>query len=252
MDNLKRCRRLALVAIGFSLLLLGCAAPRTIQTHPAISQKCQNIKSVALAKPDIKVYLISAGGVPELMDEWSSLASDNVTKALLAQFEGSGTKISMLKTDAQNEQEMREVLALFPVVSNAIMNHAAPAQPGFSQSAPTTYEAGADYSVGPIPKILGPSGADALLLVHGVDQFASAGKKAVNVLGTVSGVMMSALTGIVVVPRGEGTTLRIALVDRNGTVLWHNLKGGSTNLRDPEQTKGFVAVALDEFPGLKK
>ncbi|WP_136513614.1 hypothetical protein [Geomonas edaphica] len=252
MDNLKRCARLVFIAIGFSLLLLGCAAPRTIQTHPALSQKCQNIKSIVFAKPDIKVYLVSAGGVPELMDEWSNLASDNVTKALLAQFEGSGTKISVLKTDPQNEQEMKEVLALFPVVSNAIMYHAAPAQPGFTQSAPMTYETGADYSVGPIPKILDPAGADALLLVHGVDQYASAGKKAVNVLGTVSGVMMSAFTGIVVVPRGEGTTLRIALVDRNGTVLWHNLKGGSTNLRDPDQAKGFVEVALDEFPGLKK
>lgn len=252
MDNLIHRARLAFAAIGFSLLLLGCAAPRTIQTHPALSQKCQNIKSVVLAKPDIKVYLVSAGGVPELMDEWSSLASDNVTKALLARFEGSGTRISVLKTDAQNEQEMREVLALFPVVSNAIMYHAAPAQPGFTQSAPASYEAGADYSVGPIPKILDPAVADAMLLVHGVDQYASAGKKAVNVLGTVSGVMMSAFTGLVVVPRGEGTTLRIALVDRNGTVLWHNLKGGSTNLRDPDQAKDFVEVALEEFPGLKK
>ncbi len=252
MDNLKRCARLAFVAIGFSLLLLGCIAPRSIQTHPALSQKCQNIKSIVLAKPDIKVYLVSAGGVPELMDEWSSLASDNVTKALLSQFEGSGTKMSVLKTDAQNEQEMKDVLALFPVVSNAIMYHATPTQPGFTQSAPSAYETGADYSVGPISKILDPAGADALLLVHGLDQYASAGKKAVNVLGTVSGVMMSALTGIVVVPRGEGTTIRIALVDRNGSVLWHNLKGGSTNLRDPDLAKGFIEVALDEFPGLKK
>lgn len=252
MDDLKRCARLAFVAIGLSLLLLGCAAPRSIKAHPDLAQKCQNIKSIALARPDIKVYLVSAGGVPELMVDWSNLAAENVTKALIAQFEGSGTSVSMLKPEARNEQEMKEVLALFPVVSTAIMQHAGPVQPGFTPSAPAAYGAGADYSVGPITKILDSAGADALLLVHGLDQFASAGKKAVNVLGTFSGIMMSAVTGVAIVPRGEGTTLRVALVDRDGTILWHNIKGGSTNLRDPEQAKSFVAVALEEFPGLKK
>jgi len=49
--------------------------------------KSKAIKTVLFAEPEIKVYEISAGGVPELMDDWSAQGKENITKALIAHFD---------------------------------------------------------------------------------------------------------------------------------------------------------------------
>jgi len=71
----------------------------------------------------------------------------------------------------------------------------------------------------------------------------------VNVFGTITGVMASALTGVVIVPRGEGTLLEFALADRSGRIVWYNVRQGSTDLRQAAASADFVAEALQEFPG---
>ena len=51
-------------------LLAGCAiAP--YRAHPQFEERSRTIKTVALLPPDVKVYRLTAGGVRELMDEWS-------------------------------------------------------------------------------------------------------------------------------------------------------------------------------------
>jgi hypothetical protein len=204
-----------------------------------------------LAEPEIKVYQISAGGVPELMDQWSAQGKENVTKALLTRISGPRLKIMTLKTDSSTEQELKEISALFDAVSKSIITHTFSTDnnpnlfPGKLQNF--------DYSVGSLESIMNSSGGDALLIVQGVGQVATAGKKTLNVLGSVTGVAVGALTGIVVLPKMEGSSLRMALVDRNGTILWYNIHGDSGSaLLEPDSSAGFVDDTLEGFPRVDK
>jgi len=221
------------VAAGICLLQSGYAAADN-QTDPGFTGKLQAGRTVVLAPPVVKVFEISAGGVPELMDEWSAQETENVTRALFSHFSSTGKKISPLKADSDSERELREIFALFTVLnqSNALQTNSA--------------------SVGSIESILQHSGGDTLLIVQGEDQFATAGKKAMNIFGTITGVAASAVTGVAIIPRMEGATLRMALADRNGTIIWHNLNRGTTDLRDQANCAEFVRAILENFPRLDK
>jgi len=221
------------VAVGICLLQSGYA-PADSQFHTGLTGTARPTKTVVLAPPVIKVYEISAGGVPELMDEWSAKETENVTRALFSGFSTAGKKITMLKPDSNTDRELREVLALFAVLgqSNALQTNSA--------------------SVGSLESILQPSGGDALLIVQGVDQFATAGKKTLNVLGTITGVAASAFTGSIIIPRMESSMLRMALADSNGTIIWQNLNRGGADLRDRANCTDVVKSMLEGFPRLDK
>ena len=209
-------------------------APADSKSPPGSSGNASPTSTVVLAPPVIKVYEISAGGVPEQMDEWSTLEKKNVTKALFSHFSSSRTKITMLEPDSDTDRELREVFALFAVLvqSNAINPHLA--------------------SLGSLESILQRSGGDALLLVQGEDQFATTGKMAVNILGTITGVAASAFTGVAIIPRMEGVILRMALAERNGTIIWHKHIQGKSDLRDMDNCTNYVNTLLESFPRLDK
>lgn len=245
------CRIMAVsFAVVLCLVFSGCA-PTNIRTSPGLAGASQRIKIVALAAPDVKVYEVSAGGVHELRDEWSVQGRENVTKAVLDHFRGSPVDVRPLKPGSDTERDVKEVLALFEAVSKSIVIHTYGEQknPNIFPDKVKNF----DYSLGSLESILQESGADALLLVYGVDENATGGKKALNVLGTITGTAVGAFTGVYIAPRMEGTTMRIALADKSGTILWYNIRGGTgTDLRDLVSSADFVNKALEEFPGLGK
>lgn len=217
-------------AVAVCLCLLQPAgAPADTQAVSTAAEKSKAGKKIVLAPPVVRVFEVSAGGVPEQMDEWSARESDNVTRALFSRFSSSGTRVELLKADSETDRELKEILALFAVIcqSNALAN---------------------SPSVGSIESLLQRAGGDQLLIVTGEDQFATAGKKAVNILGTITGVAASAVTGVAVIPRMEGTMLRMALIDRDGTIAWHGFNRGSIDLRNQEQCSDFVGRMMDDFP----
>jgi len=208
--------------------------PADNQPLSGLNGTAQSAKTVVLAPPEIRVYEISAGGVPELMDEWSAKETENVTRSLFSHFSSTKRKISMLKPDSDTDRELKEVRALLNVISQ-------------SKALETN-----SASVGSLESILQDSGGDALLIVQGVDQFATAGKKALNVFGTITGIAASALTGVAIIPNMEGTLLRMSLADRNGTIIWHYLQRGGADLRDQANCNEVVNLMLENFPRLDK
>jgi len=240
-----------LVAAAFVVCLLqvGCAT-ETFRTHPDVAAKSQHIKKILLAPPQVKAYEISAGGMSQQKDDWSAQAAGNVSQALITRLGGSGLTVAVLTPDGANEQELREVQALYTAVAQSILTHTYSGNnnPNYFPEKKNQF----DYSLGSLNTLLKDEGGDALLLVYGVDQFASAGKKALNVLGNITGVLAAAVTGVVILPRGEGTVLQMALADRDGRILWYNVRNGSSDLRDPSHCSEFVDSTLDAFPRVVK
>ena len=74
----RACSVVLFLALG---LLAGCA-PATYLTHPQFEERARLIKTVALMPPDMKLYRLTAGGVTELMDEWSEQGRRNAGSAL--------------------------------------------------------------------------------------------------------------------------------------------------------------------------
>ncbi len=238
-----------LLTLALGVLLSGCA--KNIRTIPDLAERVRKIKIVALARPDVKIYEVSAGGLHELRVEWSEKGRENVAKAVLDRFRGSPVEIRLLEPDSDTEQELNEVLALFEAVSQSIILHTYSEQnnPNVFPDKVKNFE----YSVGSLETLLRKSGADALLLLTGVDEVATGGKKALNVLGVVTGIAVGAVTGVPIVPRMEGTAMRVALADKSGAIVWYNINGSvTTDLLDPDSSGDFVSDTLSHFPGLDR
>ena len=103
-----------------------------------------------------------------------------------------------------------------------------------------------DYTLGPEVRQLSGQ-TDALLFVRGVDNIATAGRKAVQ----AGSVILGALVGVQVTPNMGVTAVNLALVDANtGEVLWFNFhaSAGDHDLRNPVDTTALVMDILKDFP----
>jgi hypothetical protein len=64
-----------------------------------------------------------------------------------------------------------------------------------------------------------------------------------------AGAIASALTGVVVMPRGGVTTVEVALVDASGTILWYDFQAQSgSDLRDPGSAAQLANQVVSDFP----
>ena len=61
-------------------LVTGCAS--TLRTSPMYPSAIKQIKTIAVMPPNIEVYKLTAGGVRELIDEWSDESKKLIEKSL--------------------------------------------------------------------------------------------------------------------------------------------------------------------------
>ena len=232
------------LAFAGLVLLTGCATPQ-YRTHPEFEQRLQAGMTIAVMPPDVKVYEVSAGEVPELMDEWSETARMNVIEAVRNRLPGKGTFTIREFDPTQSEAakaEFEDAVPLFRAVALSAAIH-------------TYIESGAqfetktkqfDYSLGPLPMIRQASGADAVLFIEGLDQVQSSGR----VVRDVALLVVGAAFGVIIVPQGGLTALSAALVDpQSGDVLWFNRHAvrGKYDLRQLDSAESCVADAFDYF-----
>ncbi len=236
--------RIAIVATCLLAILAGCATV-PYRTHPQFEQRVHAGMRVALLPPDVKVYEISAGEVPELIDEWSAAAQTNVTTAVSRQFP-SGGMFTIMEFDPEqfetSKEEYEDARALFRAVSLSAALHTYPDSAAQLETKMKKFE----YSLGPLPQIRESSGADAVLFIQASDQISSGGRVARNVAVTVVG----ALFGVIIIPSGGISYLSAALVDvQTGDVLWFSKHAemGAHDLRKPDSADSFVAEAFEAF-----
>ena len=209
------------------------------RAHPDLARRTQGVKVVGLLPPTIKIYELSAGGDRELRDDWSAAGRETVLKTLAEAFKDRGIALKPLAVDKDMQAPLEDLTALYRAVSYSIVEHTYKHPP--FQTKLENFE----YSVGPVDDVLRKQQADAFLIVYGIDQISTAGRKALRGVGLVLG----SVTGQPVLSQGT-TALNIALLDRSGTVLWYKIAGddGGYDLRDGKSARAFIQRLVADFP----
>lgn len=228
-----------LAVAGVAALFAGCATPPTHRTHKEAAARLASTTSFGIAPPDVEVYEIATGGVSELRDDWTKQVDAHLRTELQAKTKFKPAPgIDQLNPAAQ--QELAEVASLLRAISlNQFMALFGPAEllPG---------QRPLDYNVGRIDTLADACGSDALLFVFVRDSYATAGRKALAVLGVLTG----AVTGIVIMPELGTTVGTAALVQRDGTVVWFNSHGAASG--DLREREGASATTQSLLTGLPK
>lgn len=235
-------RWLAIVFLPIFLVpAAGFAAEQEeFRAPPDFRQRIQKVRTIGILKPDMKIFEITSGGVKELRPEWCDEACGHVQSAFTAEFQRFGYELKAVDPGADSEKELQEMLSLHQAVVASVLPHAYDG-PGLFPAKKTNF----DYTVGPIDNIVGRAGVDALLVVRGVDEISTSGRKAMQTLGILAG----AAVGVIATPNMGRTFLIVSLIDRSGDLLWFNAPGGAGgyNLREPESVSKLVGRSLAGF-----
>lgn len=229
----KRTIKSALVLAAL-LLLTGCVASNAnVQTIDKLDTVRDNAR-ILLMPPDIRYYLITAGGIPEPHAEWTAAAEENFTIAVKEYAESIGTDLKILDqanmSSLENKYEELHSAVGMTVISSYFGAYKLPAKHG-----------GFDWSLGPDIRAIGEEhDADYALFVYYRDRQASGGRVAFAILAAVAGGYTD--TG--------GESGFASLVDlRTGDIVWFNIvTAGSGELRKKEGAASAVATLFKDIP----
>ncbi len=218
------------VFVVMVLFLAGCT------TAPTNVQKLDRLESVGddprivLMPPDIRYYLLTAGGVTEPNKEWTDAAQANFSEAALEYADSIGADLKILDQDNLGPEEIRYE-TLHSAVGMSVLNH------HFGMNKLPSKGETFDWSLGPEISTIGQNHeADYALFVFYRDYQASGGRVAFAILAAAAGVGVSA--------GAEGGFA--SLVDlKTGDIVWFNVVNiGSGELREKS---GAVRAVNDLF-----
>lgn len=234
------------------LVLVFCVAAcatqpgSSVKVNPDLPQKRGLIRTIRILPPVVHVKTLSAGGVCEEQEEWSGQAQENVMSAVAQQLKRKPwLRIEHLSAEALTEEakdNLRETQALFDAIDACILLHSHGPETARFPDAGKAF----DHSLGEEVNALAGQ-AHALLILAADDEISTGGRRTLQAAGMIVG----ALTGIVVIPTGGRTLIRAALVDaESGSLLWYNWisSGGGYDLRDAESAKRLLEQLLADFP----
>ena len=215
----KRVRPLFCAALGVVLLLGGCATTTNVQQIDRLESVGENPR-IVLMPPDIRYYLLTAGGVPEPNAEWTDAARANFAVAV-ENFAGQiGSDLRIIDRTNLSEEEIRYDTLHSAVGITLLDNY-------FGMAKLPSKGERFDWSLGPGVNTIGAAhNADYALFAYYRDYQASGGRIAFAVLAAAAvgaGVPTGAEFGFA------------SLVDlKTGDIVWFNkVDVGVGELRDP-------------------
>ena len=222
-----------LVTAVAAITLSACAATN-VQQIDRLSTTRENPR-ILLMPPDIKYYLLTAGGVPEPNAEWTEAAQENFAEAIQNYATSIGTDLKILdkRNLSQSEIQYEE---LHSAVGYTIINNY------FGMAKLPSKNGAFDWTLGPDIKEIGEQhDADYALFVFYRDYQASGGRVAFAILAAAATGAASSL----------GSESGFAsLVDLNtGDIVWFNVvNAGSGELRKKEGAAAAVNSLFKDIP----
>jgi hypothetical protein len=224
-------KRLFIVAAA--LTVSACAATN-VQQIDRLSTVRDNPR-ILLMPPDIRYYLLTAGGVPEPNAEWTEAAQENFAEAIENYAASIGTDLKILDKQNLSQSEI-QYEELHSAVGYTIINNY------FGYAKLPSKNGEFDWSLGPDIKEIGEQhDADYALFVFYRDYQASGGRVAFAILA-------AAATGAATSVGSESGFA--SLVDLNtGDVVWFNVvSAGSGELRKKEGAAAAVNALFKDIP----
>lgn len=231
-------------------VLGGCATTPPSSLHKSLADRPnqQMPRKILLLPADIRVHEISAGGVVEKVDDWTSAASNHAMKSMRG-IADSKKLFELEETPSLSEadrQALEQHQALYELVANSA---------DFARSGPfMPWRERAkifDYTLGPgLKEFAERTGMDAAVIVIGSDYISSAGRKATMALG----IMAAAFTGVAIVPAGGVSYVSVGVVElQTGNLLWFATnRGQSSDLRDEKQMQAALDNLFNSYPDAAK
>ncbi len=221
-------------AVVSALVLAGCATTASVQQIDKLESVAESPR-IMLMPPDIRYYLVTAGGVPEPNAEWTEAAQQNFLTAALDYARRIGADMTAIDQDDLGPDEIVYNTLHSTVGRTILENH-------FGMFKLPSKGSLFDWSLGPGVASLGERhNADYALFVHYRDYQATGGR-----------VAMGIFTALVL---GIGTPMGAeqgfaSLVDlKNGDIVWFNVVTiGSGELRDANTAGAAVQSLLKDIP----
>jgi hypothetical protein len=227
----------SIAASAAALTLGGCATKSaTYELRDSAAVRVPTLQHVIIAPIDAELAQLSAGGMLEPREEWTTAAAKNISAALAAEtgFE------PVLAANADTQGELQDAQAQLRAITLSRLASIAPGRaPVFPAAAgPLT------YNTGPLSQHVAALHADAVLFVFIRESYATAGRKSLVALSVVG----AALTGVAIVPPMGSRVMSAALVDQDGKVLWFNHSLAGHDPREPEGARELVKQLLTGLP----
>jgi hypothetical protein len=224
-----------LIPGALSLLLLSaCAATSNVKQVDRLDA-VEEDPVILIMTPDVKYYLLTAGGVSEPHAEWTEAARKNFSTALQEYAKERNIKIITPPIDRQLDDTEVMYQKLYSAVGTSILIH------HFGMMKLPTKQGSFYWSLGQGTQAIADKyGADYALFSYYRDYQASEGRVAFAVLAAVAGVGIS--TG-----HEAGFA---SLVDlRTGDIVWFNqVTIGSGELRHEDGARATIDVLFENMP----
>ena len=215
------------------LILGGCATTGVVKQIDRLDAVGDD-PTILIITPDVKYFLLTAGGVAQPHAEWTKAARRNFSDSLHAYADARNIKTIVLEEDRLGTTEIA-YQKLYSAVGASILAH------HFGALKLPTKKESFDWSLGPgVKEIAEKYGADYALFSFYRDYQASGGRVAFAVLAAIAGVGVSA-----------GQEYGFAsLVDlRTGNIVWFNqVAVGAGELREKDGAKATIDVLFKDLP----
>ncbi|HEY8510275.1 MAG TPA: hypothetical protein VIL32_18105 [Steroidobacteraceae bacterium] len=222
-----------------------CACTSTKQFAHSDFQPPQGEYRLLVMEPDIRVSLLTTGGVMEPREDWTLQARENVIKALIEQQAGRGGETRVVTSREElggDPARLTDLIWLHKAVGNSILIHKY-----MGVSLPTKKDR-FDWTLGDEAVALGAAtNYDYALFLYAEDSFSSGGRVALQMAGA-----LGCIVGACIIPSGGYQLAFASLVDlKTGRVAWYNVLASSVgDIRTPEGAKQMVNTLLSKMqPG---
>jgi len=185
-------------------------------------------------KPDVKYYLLTASGVPELEPEWTESARLNFSRSLQDFASDNEVEVMTLPEQVQLTDLEISYQKLYSAVGATVLSH------HYGQFKLPTKKGVFDWSLGPgVSEIGDKYDAEYALFTYYREYKASGGRVALSFFAALAGVGLA--TG--------GEIGFASLIDlRTGDIVWFNKMTTGGELRDPQNARLTVDNLFENIP----